>query len=205
MFSFLYSINKTVMINPKRKKFYEKSLSLFYEKGFKGTTMRDIANALSCDVANIYNYTDSKQSILERFLFSISKEFHTELDRIISSQYNPAEKLEKVISFYVRLTFSKPLEISLLVNEWRHLTDDKLEQFIRERNEFEKKVSQIITAGIESGIFIHIDINLATHLFLSSLRLLFDRYTFLDKSVNPLEVERQIGKYILRGILSNPG
>ena len=56
----------------KRERFLQAVLQLIHEKGFKATTMRDIAEKLNFDVANIYNYIDSKQSLL-RYTFSTFK------------------------------------------------------------------------------------------------------------------------------------
>ena len=79
--------------NTKREQFFTTALQLFHEKGFKATTMRNIAERMSFDVANIYNYIDNKQSLLETYLFGISQEFHNGVDNILASSYNAKEKL----------------------------------------------------------------------------------------------------------------
>ena len=57
------------VINPKRQRFLDEALKLIHEKGFKGMTMRNIAEKLNCDVANVYNYIENKQALLEERLF----------------------------------------------------------------------------------------------------------------------------------------
>ena len=80
--------------NTKREQFFTTALQLFHEKGFKATTMRNIAERMSFDVANIYNYIDNKQSLLETYLFGISKEFHDGVEDVLASSYSPKEKLK---------------------------------------------------------------------------------------------------------------
>ena len=57
----------------KREHFFNEALKLIHEKGFKATTMRDIAQRMNFDASNSYNYVKSKQEILESFLFKTSK------------------------------------------------------------------------------------------------------------------------------------
>ena len=180
------------MSNSKREQFFATALKLFYEKGFKATTMRKIAEEMSFDVANIYNYIESKQSLLESFLFGISKEFHSGVDNIMASSYSPREKLKAVISLNVQLTSQRPFEIALLVNEWRHLKAPKLEAFIAERTAYENKVRTILQEGIHTQQFRKMDLEIATHAVLSCVRWLHDKYTNPEKKINPVELEKQL-------------
>ena len=91
----------------KRERFLETSLKLINEKGFKATTMRDIAQKLNCEVANIYNYVDSKQSLLETYLFGISNEFHAAIDTII-------ERIIDIKSREEQITATRALDRILL-------------------------------------------------------------------------------------------
>ena len=42
----------------------EKAESLFWQKGYNSTSMKDIASACDCKPANIYNFFESKEDIL---------------------------------------------------------------------------------------------------------------------------------------------
>lgn len=190
------------MATARKEQFFQKSLQLIHHRGFKGTTMRDIAQEMDCDVANLYNFVRSKQDILDQTLFRISDEFHAGIDQIIQSQYSPLEQLQLITRLYVQLTFDKPLEISLLVNGWRHLGEKRKKQFLAERTAYERKVKQIIEHGIKSGEMKALDPILATNMVLSAMRWLFDKCVDDSVAVNKVEVERQINDFILSGIQS---
>ena len=187
-------------MNAKHQYFYETALTLVHKKGFKATTMRDLAQAMNCDVSNIYNYINSKQELLERVLFDISDTFHEKINEIASSAYGPIDQLKQVVRLFVELSIDRHLELSLLNNEWRNLKHDKLENFISQRALFEQKVQAIIEKGKKQKCIITIDEDLATHLFLSSLRLLFNQYSDTTEKFNKIELERQIGLYIFKGL-----
>jgi AcrR family transcriptional regulator len=187
-------------MNARQKKFHHTALKLVHEKGFKATTMRELASRMQCDVANIYNYIDSKQSLLDKFLFGINDEFHSGIDHIICSGYNAQRKVEEIVDLYVRLSTEKPLEVALLINEWRNLREDRREQFVSEKRKFENKVKEIIAEGIHEGSLKQRDPDLTTHLLLSSLRSLFNHSFAHD---NPIGLRREISGFILNGISNN--
>ncbi len=186
----------------KREEFKQASLNLIHKKGFKATTIRDLAEMMDCDVANVYNYIDSKQGLLESHLFEINSEFHNQVDQIISSSYSPIDKIKKLVSVYVEITITRPLEASLLVNEWRSLKEPKLTEFIKARESFERKVKKIIIEGINDGTLRQMDPALATYSILSSVRWLFNKYAGKKVKVNRIEVEKQIIEFVLQGIES---
>lgn len=187
----------------KRERFFEEALILIHQKGFGATSMRDIAQHMGFKVANIYNYIQSKQALLETYLFGISAEFHQGLDHILASSYSSTEKLKALISLNVRLTAQKPYEIALLVNDWRNLDnkEGRLDDFLKERNDYEQKVQLLIQAGMDAGELREMDAEMATSLFLSSVRWLYDKYTQNKQVLNPVELEKQISDFVLHGLV----
>jgi AcrR family transcriptional regulator len=175
--------------NKKRERFLEVVLQLIHEKGFKATTMRDIAEKLNFDVANIYNYIDSKQSLLEIYLFNIQNEFHDSIDLIINSTHTPQEKLRLFICSYIQITAKRPLEQALIANEWRNLKNPKLQEFIDRRKDYENKLKTIINEGVNNGQFRIIDVDITTHIIMSALRSQYIKYIEPKTSVDISEIE----------------
>lgn len=187
-------------MNPKQQRFFDTALALIAEKGFKGTTMRDIAEALDFDVANAYNYISSKQSLLETFLFGISEEFHQGIDQVLMSQQLPEQQLAGAISQHVRLAIDKPNVVSLLVNEWRHLKDEARSRFIAERDAYEQKLQQIIEAGMSKGSFNCSNAKMTTHLVLSAVRWLHGLPLQERQQLDPVQVEKEVLEFVGKGV-----
>ena len=191
-------------VSKRKQRFLQESLKLIHEKGFNATSMRDIAEHMQFEVANIYNYIDSKQSLLETFLFGISNEFHQGVLNIIEANLTPKEKLKALVNLHIRLTASKPYEVALLVNEWRHLQEPRLSEFIKEREAYEGYVRQIIKAGMDKGVVRKMDLDIANHVVLSSVRWLYSWYTSHPQPIAPAKLEQQITAFIWRGLAQNP-
>lgn len=187
----------------KRERFLQAVLQLIHEKGFKATTMRDIAEKLNFDVANIYNYIDSKQSLLEIYLFNIQNEFHDSIDLIVHSSHTPQEKLRLFICSYLQITAKRPLEQALIANEWRNLKNPKLQEFIDRRIDYENKLKTIINEGVNKGQFRDIDVDITTHIIMSALRSQYIKYIEPETSVNTSEIEKEFSNFILFAIVKN--
>ena len=179
------------------------SLKLFHEKGFKATTMRDIAKALNIEAATLYNYVKSKQEILDQFLFEMADSFLKGITDIEQSSYSPIEKIKAIIALNVRMTVANPYKIGLLVGDWRHLASPRLEEFIENRNQYEALFRSIIRAAIEAKQIRPMDEEVAVQAILSSIRWLFSWYTPEKSAWNPVELEKQLMDFILMGIQKN--
>lgn len=187
--------------SPRKKKFLDESLKMIHEKGYKATTMRDLAERMGFEVSNIYNFIESKEALLESYLFQISEDFHSGIDHILDSSYTPTDKLKALVSLNIRLTSTKPYQVGLLVNEWRNLKEPKLTKFVNRRDEYEQKVRVIIKEGIESGEFRQFDMDIITHAVLSSVRWIYYWYTDHTEEANPVELEKQLTEFILGGVV----
>lgn len=190
-------------ISTKKEDFLQESLKLIHEKGFKATTMRDIAERMDFDVSNSYNYIKSKQEILESFLFRTSEGFHSSIDNILTSSYPIEEKLKQIISAHIQIAAQKPYEVALMVNEWRNLKEPKYTEYVELRDLYEKKFTGLLQEGIHAKVFKPMDIEITTAVILASLRWFYDKYATNEKTMNPIELERQIVEFILNGITNH--
>lgn len=189
--------------SPRKKQFLDESLKMIHEKGYQATTMRDLAGRMGFEVSNIYNFIESKEALLESYLFQISEDFHSGIDHILESSYSPTEKLRALVSLNIRLTSTKPYQVGLLVNEWRNLKEPKLIKFTDRRDEYEQKVRVIIEEGIDNGEFRPYDMDIITHAILSSVRWIYYWYTDHSEEVNPVELEKQLTEFVLGGVVKS--
>ncbi|WP_291576605.1 TetR/AcrR family transcriptional regulator [Clostridium sp. UBA4548] len=102
-----------------RKRIIEEALSEFNEKGYEGTSIRNIAKKSNTSVGNLYKYFKSKEELHENIVGSIYERF---VDYI--KQFHRVELNEKAEVIFYKLAdeimeiFNKNnVEISVLLNE----------------------------------------------------------------------------------------
>ena len=185
----------------KKDLFFKETLRLIHEKGFRATTMRDIAERMNFEVANIYNYIDSKDALLENYVIGITKEFQTYMDNIIDTTFSPKDKLRMVISKHIQFTFEKPYQLALMANEWRNLKEPALSEYVAKRSDYISKIASILEDGVEKGEFRPMNIEIATNSIVSSLRWSYNKYVDNSNiSINPIELEKQFMDFIFNGV-----
>lgn len=86
-------------INQTKQKVVEAASSLFFQKGFHGTSVRDIAEYASVNVSLISYYFNSKQGLLEYAVTNYYEMYLTIVNEEITNNehIHPIEKLKKVI------------------------------------------------------------------------------------------------------------
>ena len=82
----------------RRQQILQVSSILFREKGFKATSVRDIASAMNMEAASLYSHIKSKDEILQELVFTIASKFENGMKAIDQSSYTPIQKVKALIS-----------------------------------------------------------------------------------------------------------
>jgi AcrR family transcriptional regulator len=100
----------------------EVAAGLFADKGYVGTSMRDISNALNVSVASVYYYYKNKESLLYSIIDSIGIELLAALKKAKDESDSPVEQLEKMILYHTRLIKDKGDRVKVYVEEQHNLS-----------------------------------------------------------------------------------
>ncbi len=172
---------------------------LFRQKGYKATSMRDIARAVGMEAASLYNLIRSIQEILRELLMDIAHTYTKAKHHIESSSLAANEKIEKLIELHIKHTVERTDAISIITSEWVHLESPTIEEYLRLRKSYEEKFAKIIRQGIQAKQFEEVDIEIAVFSILSSLRWLYSWYSE-KKDISPVELEQQMKHCLLNGL-----
>src|ERR1700712_2128331 len=87
------------------------ALTLFAERGYHGTSMKDIAGARQLSAPSLYNHVSAKQEILR----DVMSETMTSLIKIVKSAIagaeEPVERLRRAAEAHVRFHARHPREV----------------------------------------------------------------------------------------------
>lgn len=169
---------------------------LFRKRGFKATSMRDIAAELSMEAPSLYNHISGKQQLLEELLMMIAELFTAGMHEIRNASLSSIEQLERVIKLHVDITVEHTDAVSLLTNEWVHLDGEVAQQFVSLKDEYEHDFRMIVLACIKDGMIEEVNVELALFSMLSTLRWLYSWYS-KNPSVNRIELEQQMVRLLV--------
>ncbi len=183
----------------RKEEIRQSAAKLFRRKGYKATSMRDIAEDVGIKAASIYNHIESKQELLRDLLLNIANLFTTEMRSISSSSLDTEEKLNRLITLHIKLTAQHTNAISLIAGEWVHLEEPEKKQYINLRDEYETSFREIIEDGKKEGVFKDVDTDIALFSILSTLRWLYSWYS-KNTDYNLIDLEKQINLCLITGI-----
>ncbi len=173
--------------------------TLFRQKGYAATSMRDLASAIGIEAASLYNHVRSKEELLHRICFGMAEAFFKARHQVESLHLAAPVKLRLAIEKHVEVITSHRDASAVFQHEWRHLSEPDLSVFISMRNEYEAYFSEIIRQGVAEGNFRATDEKLAVLSLLSSLNWLYDWYR-PDGTLLPHEIAAHQAELFIYGI-----
>jgi AcrR family transcriptional regulator len=146
----------------KRQQIIETALQLFAEKGFEGTSIRDIAEKATVNVAMVNYYFGTKEKLFEKIVEYKSSATRGLLDEILHNKdLAHIEKIEAIIDSYIEKLFThrmfhRLVQQELILNQRENLQSAIVNNFILNV----MIVKSIIESGIKEGEFKKVDIEL---------------------------------------------
>ena len=140
--------------NDKQIKILEVAEVLFSEKGFDGTSIRDISKEAKINIAMISYYFGSKERLLEALIIHRTSDLKMQLDHLLLENLEPLEKVNKLIELYInRVNCNKGIYRILhfeFTSKKRSLTH---EAFTELKKGNLKSLEAIIVEGQTKGVF----------------------------------------------------
>jgi AcrR family transcriptional regulator len=152
----------------RRAQLTREAAKLFAERGFHGTSMGDLADALGVQKGSLYSLTGSKQELLLETMRAGAQAFHAALDEV--PERAPAvERVRAALRGHLRVV-SEQLDVAtVFTREWRYLEDAYRDEILAERRRYEERWRALFEEGVASGgLRIDLDAGAATLLVLSA-------------------------------------
>jgi TetR/AcrR family transcriptional regulator, cholesterol catabolism regulator len=145
-----------------RQRIYEAAIDLFAEKGFHGTSMRDLAAVVGIEAASLYHHFPSKQDLL-RAMFDHFMDAILGMIRAASvGPGSPAERLADVVRGHVLFHVARGKEAFISHSELRALTEEEHKRVSAKRDLYEGILRKLLEAGVREGEFEIADIPVTT-------------------------------------------
>jgi AcrR family transcriptional regulator len=163
-----------VVETARRREIEDVASSLFRERGYSGTSVRDIARALDIQGASLYAHVASKQDVLWAIVDRMATRFETAADAAIEAadeepDADAGTRLAALVRAHVGVITDDIERASVFVHEWRSLSAERRADISRRRDAYERRVRALIAEGSDAGIFAPVDPALAAAYLLTAL------------------------------------
>ena len=140
--------------NDKQIQILEVAETLFTEKGFEGSSIRNIAKVAKINVAMVSYYFGSKERLLESLIVYRTSDLKNQIDHLLLEDLEPIEKINKLIELYINRINSNRGIYRILHFEFASKKREKsLQNFSDLKKGNLKSLETIIEEGQKKGIF----------------------------------------------------
>lgn len=183
-----------------RAEILETAAQIFREKGFHGTSMQDIAQAVNLKKASLYHHISSKQEILLALLDDALDLLIERIKSVKDQNIPPDEKLHQAIACYLE-TLAKHRDLSaVLLFEHRSLNSDLRAKHVPRRDRFESIWREMIEEGMRQDMFTKMDVALTVRALMGVMNWTLTWYR-LDGSLKVNEIADEYTDLMLKGLL----
>jgi AcrR family transcriptional regulator len=147
-------------MSARREELTRTAARLFAERGYHGTSLADLAEALGIQKASLYHHIASKEDLLWEVAESGAAAFHAALDAI-PDEAPATEKIRLALRGHLAVVAAQLDAATVFTREWRALEGERRAVFLAERRRYEERIRDLFREGVETGR-LRTDLDVAT-------------------------------------------
>ena len=185
------------MSSTRRSELTRQAARLFAAKGYHGTSIGEIAEALGVQKGSLYAHIESKQDLLYETMREGAAAFHAGLDAI-PEELPATEKIRLALRSHLRVVADQLDVATVFVQEWRYLEGERRGEILGERRRYEERIKALFREGRELGE-LRSDLDDATAALLA-LSASNWAYTWLRPGADTDELADRFYEILLEGV-----
>jgi AcrR family transcriptional regulator len=144
----------TVTKSARRDEIVELAGSMFAERGFAGTTVREIAEAAGILSGSLYHHFDSKEAIVDELLSTFLTETMAAYRDALSTATDPPAALRALVLIAFRSVHDHRAAVAVMHQEFHALLQYRRFAYLREvSDEAEQLWVGVLREGVRAGSF----------------------------------------------------
>ncbi|HEX2049640.1 MAG TPA: TetR/AcrR family transcriptional regulator [Actinomycetota bacterium] len=173
---------------------------LFSERGYHGTSMQHLGNALGLQRGSLYAHIGSKEELLFDVVDEGAERFLERGQQALDRPGTATERLTALLVGHAETAAEHLDSATVFLNEWRYLSEDLRAAVQAKRDRYEAMVRSIVEEGIATGEFRgDADVRFAATLVLSAGNWLFSWYR-PGGELGPTEIGERFAELLTRGL-----
>jgi TetR/AcrR family transcriptional regulator, cholesterol catabolism regulator len=185
----------------RRQEIIDLSAKIIAQRGFHATSTIELSEANQLGKGALYYYIGSKEQLLVAIHDRVMDEVMLGADRVAAEGGTPSELLTRLGDELLDVIARYPDHVWVFLHDFPALTGDNAAQFRVRRREYERRIEQVLEAGVKTKEFRNIDARLTARAWLG-----MHNYTYLwmrtGKNRTATKVASSFADIFIRGIAS---
>src|SRR6266571_1103846 len=137
-------------MSTRRNELTRAAARLFAEKGYHGTSVGDLAEALGVQKGSLYAHIESKVDLLWEVAREGAEAFHAALDAV-PDEGPVVERIRAALRAHLGVVAGQLDVATVFIREWRYLEGERRDRFLGERRRYEERFRALFREGRERG------------------------------------------------------
>ena len=134
----------------RRQELSREAARLFAQKGYHGTSIGDLAEALGVQKGSLYAHIQGKEDLLYETMRAGAAAFHEGLDEI-PEHLRATEKIRLALRSHLRVVADQLEVATVFVQEWKYLEGERRDEIVAERRRYEERIRELFREGREQS------------------------------------------------------
>jgi TetR/AcrR family transcriptional regulator, cholesterol catabolism regulator len=188
----------------RRKQIFDEAARLFLQRGYDGTSLQEIADAVGILKGSLYHYIGTKEDLLYAIVYENQARVIAIIDDLQQLDAGPVEKIEQFIRRTIAHNTQHHTVASVYQKDFQSLRGERRERVVAERDRYERYLRDLIVASQREGYFRpDLDAKLSGMAVLSLLNYLHIWYR-ADGASSPDEVADEFISLLMHGLEQPP-
>ncbi len=173
----------------RKQKIIDTAAMLFYKKGYRSTTLGDVAKLLDISKAALYHYVGSKEEILTIIYYQTFETIFRDTHEISDMPLRADEKLRRIIRNHIKNIIVRNLSMfSVFFSEESQLPQKDSRKIREKKRRYTKVLEKIIEEGMSQGLFRRVDPRLQAYGILGMCNWVYKWYKTDQSAYSPDEI-----------------
>jgi TetR/AcrR family transcriptional regulator, cholesterol catabolism regulator len=137
-------------VTTRRDELTRQAARLFADKGYHGTSINDLAEAMGVQKGSLYAHIASKADLLWEVAREGASAFAAALDAV-PEELPAVERIRLALRGHLRVVAEQLDVATVFVREWRYLEGERREEFLRARRRYEERFRALFREGRDLG------------------------------------------------------
>ena len=190
----------TEVRSARRTEMVQAAARLFSERGYHGTSIQHLADALGLQKGSLYSHIGSKEELLFDVVNDGADRFLERGEHAFALPALASVRLRRLLVGHVETAIEHLDAATVFLNEWRYLSEERQVLIRAKRDRYEQLVRGIIEEGIAAGEF-RDDANVR---FAARLVLSAGNWTYAwfkpGGELGPTEIGERFADLLIRGL-----
>lgn len=181
-----------------RERIRVEGAALFSRKGFNGTSMSELAEAVGITKSSLYHHFPSKQALLSEIIERTVKRVTPLVQEVANMDAPASERLRQATILHTLGAIEDRDAVACFTEEGRYLSPEFMAVHVKNRDAYEQVFRQLFEDGYESGEFFAQDFGVAVKAVLGMCNSVI-RWYRPDGPRSAEEIAEEFARFAVRG------